>query len=132
MSWLLNKKMDIKDSSDIKILVDRFYDKVNQDELLSPIFNEVMQVDWDKHLPIMYQFWGSLLLGEHSYQGNPMQKHIEISKIVPLGEKEFERWLALFNQNINENFSGPKADEAKLRAANIARLMEHKVNAKNN
>jgi hemoglobin len=132
MSWLLNKKMDIKDSSDIKILVDRFYDKVNQDELLSPIFNEVMQVDWDKHLPIMYQFWGSLLLGEHSYQGNPMQKHREISKIVPLGEKEFERWLALFNQNINENFSGPKADEAKLRAANIARLMEHKVNAKNN
>jgi hemoglobin len=123
--------MDLKDSSDIQILVNRFYDKVNQDELLSPIFNEMMQVNWDKHLPIMYKFWGSLLLGEHSYQGNPMQKHIEISKTAPLGEKEFERWLALFYQNIDENFSGPKADEAKLRAANIARLMEYKVNAKN-
>lgn len=123
--------MDIKDSSDIKILVDRFYDKVNQDEILSPIFNEIMQVDWATHLPIMYQFWGSLLLGEQSYSGNPMQKHIEISKTVPLGEKEFARWLLLFNQNIDEHFKGPKAAEAKLRAANIARLMEFKVNAKN-
>jgi len=121
----------ISTPDDIKILVNRFYDKVNQDEILSPIFNEIMQVNWDTHLPIMYQFWGSLLLGEHSYTGNPMQKHIEISKIVPLGEKEFERWLFLFNQNIDENFTGPKADEAKLRASNIARLMEYKVNAKN-
>lgn len=121
----------ISTADDIKILVDRFYDKVNQDEILSPIFNEIMHVNWDTHLPIMYQFWGSLLLGEHSYSGNPMQKHIEISKIVPLGEKEFARWLELFNQNINENFTGPKAEEAKLRAANIARLMEFKVNSKN-
>lgn len=121
----------ISTPDDIKILVDHFYDKVNQDDILSPIFNEIMQVNWDAHLPIMYQFWGSLLLGEQSYSGNPMQKHIEISKIVPLGEKEFTRWLELFNQNIDENFTGPKADEAKLRAANIARLMEFKVNSKN-
>ncbi len=123
--------MHISSPTEIKILVDRFYDKVNQDEILSPIFNEIMQVNWDAHLPIMYQFWGSLLLGEQSYTGNPMQKHIEISKIVPLGEKEFARWLELFNQNIDENFTGPKAEEAKLRAANIARLMEFKVNSKN-
>lgn len=117
--------------NDIQILVDRFYDKVNQDEILSPIFNEIMQVNWDTHLPIMYQFWGSLLLGEHSYTGNPMQKHIEISKIVPLREKEFARWLELFNQNIDENFTGPKAEEAKLRASNIARLMEFNLSSIN-
>jgi|LakMenEpi03Aug12_release.lakeMendotaPanAssembly.Ray.scaffolds.fasta_scaffold82643_2 hemoglobin len=123
--------MQISSPSDIKTLVDRFYDKVNQDEILSPIFNEIMQVNWDTHLPIMYQFWGSLLLGEHSYTGNPMQKHIEISKIVPLGEKEFARWLELFNQNIDEHFTGPKAEEAKLRASNIARLMEFNLSSIN-
>jgi hemoglobin len=123
--------MQISSAADIKILVDRFYDKVNQDEILSPIFNKIMQVNWDTHLPIMYQFWGSLLLGENSYSGNPMQIHMQISKTVPLGEIEFARWLELFNQNIDENFTGTKADEAKLRAANIARLMEFKVNSKN-
>jgi len=111
-------------------MVDSFYDKVNSDDILSPIFNKIMQVNWDTHLPIMYQFWGSLLLGEHSYYGNPMQKHMQISKIVSLGPKEFERWLYLFKQNIDELFEGEKADEAKLRAENIARLMEFKVNHK--
>ena len=98
--------MLISSPSDIKTLVDRLYDKVNQDEILSPIFNEIMQVNWDAHLPIMYQFWGSLLLGEHSYTGNPMQKHIEISKIVPFGEKNLHvgwNYLTKTSTNISQD-----------------------------
>lgn len=42
---------DNKTFEDIKTLFDRFYDKVNRDELLGPIFNNVAKVEWATHLP---------------------------------------------------------------------------------
>jgi hemoglobin len=62
---------DIATEADIKILVDSFYQKVNDDELLAPIFNGIAQVDWAEHLPTMYQFWGSMLLHTNTYRGRP-------------------------------------------------------------
>lgn len=118
---------DIQDKSDIRLLVDSFYEKVRQNSLLAHIFEEVAQVDWQLHLPKMYAFWASILLDEHSYEGNPMLRHIELSKICPLGETEFEEWLQLFYQTVDELFEGEKAQEAKLRAANIARRMLYKI-----
>jgi hemoglobin len=107
---------DIRDAADIRTLVDRFYEKVNSDALLSPVFNEVAQVDWQKHLPVIYRFWESLLLGTGSYHGAPFPKH----GALPVEQQHFERWLSLFAAAVNENFAGPKAEEAKLRAVCIA------------
>ncbi len=121
--------MEVVSQNEIELMVNSFYKRVNQDAILSPIFNEVMRVDWDLHLPIMYKFWGSILLGAQSYSGNPIQKHIEISKILPLTQEAFDRWLELFTENIEAQFTGVKAEETKLRAANIARLMFFQVNA---
>jgi hemoglobin len=42
--------VDIQTQAHIRILVDRFYEKVNRDALLAPIFNEVAGVDWPSHL----------------------------------------------------------------------------------
>lgn len=114
---------DISTGEDIKILVDNFYNKVNSDELLCPVFNDFSKVDWDKHLPIMYRFWGTLLLGEKSYSGSPFPKHISL----PVGKIHFERWVKLFIQTIDENFSGSTADEAKLRASNIASIFQARM-----
>ena len=75
----------------------------------------------------MYSFLASLLLDEHSFSGNPMLKHIEFSKLTPMTEIQFSEWLLLFTQTTDELFEGKKADEAKTRAANIARLMLHKI-----
>lgn len=107
---------DIQCSADIKALVDRFYDKLNGDGLLGPIFNGIAKVDWAHHLPVMYQFWESLLLGARTYQGAPFPKHMAL----PVGQEHFERWLTLFVATVNENFQGPKAEEAKGRALCIA------------
>ncbi|MGC1244127.1 MAG: group III truncated hemoglobin, partial [Chryseosolibacter sp.] len=60
-------KHDIINREDIKLLVDSFYEKVQADALLAPVFNHV---DWPHHLPIMYNFWSSMLLGDQSYRGN--------------------------------------------------------------
>ena len=40
-------KKDIQDRIDIEILVNNFYDRVKDDELLGRIFDKVMKVDWD-------------------------------------------------------------------------------------
>ena len=120
-------KNDITNKSDIKLLVDTFYDKVKANSTIGNIFNDIAKVDWQYRLPKMYSFWASLLLDAHSFSGNPMLKHIELSKLTPMTEIQFSEWLLLFTQTTDELFEGKKADEAKTRAANIARLMLHKI-----
>ncbi|HRN40520.1 MAG TPA: group III truncated hemoglobin [Vicingus sp.] len=118
---------DITSKEDIKLLVDTFYNKVQTNATLGYIFNDVAKLNWDEHLPKMYSFWGSLLLQEHSYQGNPMQIHVELSKITTMSSVEFSEWINLFYQTVDELFEGEIASEAKIRAANIARLMQHRI-----
>lgn len=120
-------KPDISSKEDIKLLVDTFYNKVQANTTLGYIFNDVAKLNWDEHLPKMYSFWGSLLLQEHSYNGNPMKIHVELSKITPMSAAEFSEWISLFYQTVDELFEGEIASEAKTRAANIARLMQHKI-----
>ena len=118
---------DIENEADIKNLVDRFYEKVIDDPEIGFIFTRVMAVSWEVHLPIMYNFWGSILLGSGAYSGNPMQKHIALDKLVQLEDHHFERWLLLWRNTVRENFEGRSAEEAISRATNIAALMKHKV-----
>jgi truncated hemoglobin YjbI len=44
---------------------------------------------------------------------------------VPLGTREFGRWLDLFHDSVNTAFRGPCAEAAKLRASRIAAVMQH-------
>lgn len=111
---------DIENRNDIEFLVKNFYEKVQQDELLAPKF---LHLDWEKHLPIMYNFWSSMLLGDQSYQGNPFQKHIALAIDPP----HFDRWLKLFTQAVDEHFTGAKAEEVKSRAQSIAGVWQHKM-----
>ena len=111
---------DIAEREDIKTLVDRFYDKVKTDSLLGPVFS---QVDWQHHLPIMYNFWSSVLLGDESYRGNPLQKHLHLE----INKTHFSRWLTLFAETVDENFVGETADEVKKRAQAIAGIFQFKM-----
>jgi hemoglobin len=114
---------DITTEADVILMVDSFYDKVNVDPILSPVFNDFSKVDWDKHLPIMYRFWNTLLLGKQEYMGSPFDKHIPL----PIGAEHFERWVALFHENIDDLFKGDVADQSKLRATSIAHVFKSKL-----
>jgi hemoglobin len=111
---------DITNHKDIVVMVDAFYEKVKKDELLSPVF---AHVDWTHHLPVMYDFWSTIVLGAQAFQRDPFQKHIPLGLEV----KHFNRWLKLFNHTIDEHFAGVHADEVKSRARNIASIFEHKL-----
>lgn len=115
---------DIIDRNDVIKFVDRFYDKVKEDTLLGP---EFAHVNWLHHLPVMFSFWSSMLLGEQSYRGNPLQKHLPL----PIGTVHFNRWLQLFKETIDENFSGVNAEEVKVRAQAIARVFQIKMGLTN-
>lgn len=119
----MNNTKEIQSKDEIKELVDSFYDKVNRDPLLSPVFNDFAGVNWEKHLPVMYSFWGSILLGDFTYKGNPFLKHIPL----PIDKTHFDRWLSLFMETIDERFTGEKAEEAKQRAQSIAGIFQYKL-----
>lgn len=120
-------KSDITNRKDIELLVNTFYEKIRSNPVLGYIFDDVAKINWETHLPKMYSFWASILLGEHSFSGNPMQKHIALSKITEMTDKEFSEWLHLFTVTVDELFFGENSNEAKLRAGNIARLMLHNI-----
>ena len=75
----------------------------------------------------MYDFWETLLLDASLYGGNVMEPHFLLNKKVKLEPWYFDRWLLLFFQTLDENFEGPKVDEAKKRVQNIARIMQFKM-----
>ena len=122
---------DIDNTDDIKVLVDSFYIRVLADPVIGFIFNDVIPISWEHHMPVMYAFWGSVLLGSDTYHSNPMTKHIAMNRIVPLEQEHFDRWLELWEMNVRSLFSGENTEQAITRARNIASLMLYKVQQSN-
>src|SRR5688572_319998 len=120
-------KTDLDTRENIEKMVDSFYEKVKDDEQISHFFREVMKVQWEKHLPKMYDFWESVILGHNTYSGNPMKVHGHIHEKSPLSQKDFQVWLDLFDKNLTEHFEGKYTEIAKQRALSIATVMQLKI-----
>lgn len=119
------KKLESRE--DIELLVNSFYAKVIKDETIGFFFKDVVNVNWDKHLPKMYTFWETILFGQMSYKGNPMQIHFPINEIKAMEKHHFAKWLELWKQTIEENFEGENASSAITKSENIANLMAYKM-----
>ncbi len=113
---------DITGVADIEVFVNEFYGKVQQDELIGPVFSAVIG-DWQPHLYRMYAFWNAALFGVAGFKGNPFAKHAPL----PISGEHFERWLELFYATIDEHFGGPMADETKRRAEVMAAMFVYKL-----
>jgi hemoglobin len=79
----------------IASLVDAFYRKIREDQLLAPIFADAIGTDWKPHLEKMNAFWSSVLLASGTYKGNPMIAHLQLPR---LAQRHFERWLQLWRE----------------------------------
>ncbi|MFN8355214.1 MAG: group III truncated hemoglobin [Spirosomataceae bacterium] len=118
---------DISQRADIEQIVNTFYQKVRNDAQLGPIFDEIAQVNWNKHLPKMYDFWEHVLWGTGSYNGHPMLPHFQVNDKFPLLTQHFNHWKALFFETVDELFVGEQADRMKASATSIASIMESKM-----
>ncbi|MBL0055954.1 MAG: group III truncated hemoglobin [Chitinophagaceae bacterium] len=120
-------KKDIENRQDIELIVNRFYEKVTADPVIGFIFTDLAKVNWEQHLPVMYDFWENSLFYTGSYTGNPMELHKRLNRVLPLRDEHFDRWTLLFNSTIDELFTGEKAELAKQRAYSIATVIRIKI-----
>jgi len=118
---------DILTRTDVERLVNTFYGYVRGEPELGPVFNDVVNVDWETHLPKMYNFWENILFQTGSYKGGMMWVHLNVNAQVPLHTDLFERWLALFFFTVDELFAGPNAEAAKAHALRVAEVMNAKL-----
>jgi hemoglobin len=117
---------DIETRKDIQALMVDFYDLAFADDMIGYIFTDVAKMDLDEHLPVIVDFWESMILGTGSYQArgrNPMLIHHQLAEKTPLLPEHFERWLELFESSVNKLFIGERAELIKHRASSIAERM---------
>lgn len=119
----MNTIKEIQDLDDIKFLVNTFYGKIREDDLLKDIFNNVIQDRWPEHLEKMYRFWQTVLLDEHTYNGTPFVPHAKL----PIAEEHFNQWIKLFYETVDKNFIGKKAEHAKWQGARMAEMFLYKI-----
>lgn len=121
-------KKDIRNRADIEQMVNLFYEKVRKDPLIGYIFNDVAKVNWEKHLPVMYNFWDNAIFFSGTYSGNPMELHKHLHKVAHLESRHFDRWNELFISTVDELFEGNNATLAKNRALSISTVMRLNIN----
>lgn len=109
----------------IENLVTHFYQRVKKDELLGPIFNDVAQIDWEHHIPLLCQFWNSIMLKTNEYHGGAYMKHVLLGQKVDIEESHFERWLSLFKEEALKHLPPEAAKEIIQKAAMIADSLKY-------
>lgn len=127
----MTPKRDIETRGDIETFIQSFYKKVIVNETIGVVFTKIFPINWEHHIPLIVDFWETILLDNPVYKKNAMAVHFDINKVFPLQKKHFDAWLYLFNTTIDEMFEGTKASLAKKRAEGIAQVMLLKMNAEN-
>jgi len=124
-------KPDINSRADIEKFITAFYEKVKVDTTIGFIFTEVVQMNWEKHIPLIVDFWETILLDNPVYKKNAMEVHFDLNKKIPLQKEHFTKWLILFGNAIDELFEGKTAAMAKTRARSIGDVMFFKMDNAN-
>jgi hemoglobin len=122
---------DIHNQDDLYLLVDNFYQKLLSDKSINYIFTDVVKIHLEEHLPILVTFWSQAILGTGGYTNNLTQIHLDIDKKEHLTPELFKIWLNHFNNSVDENFMGEKAEQIKTQALSIATIMQIKIMQKN-
>lgn len=120
-------KPDLLGRSDIIVLVNGFYKKVEADQSLSHIFNGIAKVDWDSHLPRLYDFWDTVIFRSGTFRGDPIGVHTKLLAGTRLDWPLFERWLELFRETLDEHFAGENAGHILRCAEDMARVIHSKI-----
>lgn len=125
-------KLDISNREDIDLLMREFYSTAMVDDTIGYIFTDVAKLDLDHHLPIIGDFWETMLFqsGRYSQHGrNPLIVHGDLNRKTPLNRDHFARWLEIFSEKIDALFEGERAEFLKFRARMMADRMLNFIGA---
>ena len=121
-------KRDLENREDIEAVLQAFYQKATQDDLIGHFFTVVIKLDIQQHIPIIANFWEAILFGSRTYGKNVMEVHQHIHQLSTIRKEHLDRWVQLFTQTIDQFYEGEKATLMKQRGASIATLMDIKLN----
>ena len=126
------RNADIADRADLEALLRRFYGRVLHDDLLAEPFTQVRDVSGlDAHIPVMADFWETVLFRAGLYRGSALPAHLQVHHRTPLAGRHFVRWLTTWVAMVDDMFSGPTAHRAKTEAARIAWAMHRRLTGDN-
>jgi len=84
-------------------------------------------VNWEKHLPKLYDFWDTVLFRANTFRGNLIGAHAQLIPTAGMRQELFDHWLTLFRATVAENFSGPKAGHIVRCAEDMANVIYSKI-----
>ena len=118
---------DITNREDLTQLMESFYHKALQDDVIGHFFNEVAPLQMETHIPLIVDFWETIVFDKAKYSGNVLGVHEHLHQLSAFKEEHFNRWVALFKETVNELFFGEKAEMIKQRGESIATVMKIKL-----
>ena len=127
MSLMTTTGTDLATRADVHALLARFYGRVLADDLLAAPFTDVREKGLDAHLPVMCDFWETVLFRAGLYQGSALDVHRHVHHDHPLSHRHFVRWLTLWLDTVDAMYRGPVADQAKVQARRIAWAMHRRL-----
>jgi hemoglobin len=110
------------DRSSIHTLVHQFYADVRADPELGPLFDKAIGARWDAHLARMVEFWSTVMLGTHNFQGNVFGTHMALEGVEP---EHFRRWLGMFFATTDRLFAPDVAREFQVVGRRIASSLQY-------
>lgn len=118
---------DLSSRADVEALLRRFYGRVLIDNVLNEPFTEVRAKGLESHLPVMADFWETVLFRAGLYKGSALTAHRHVHRRTALSARHFMRWLTIWNNTVDEMYCGPVAEQAKVQAARIAWAMHRRL-----
>jgi hemoglobin len=122
---------DLAGRADIETLLRRFYGRVLVDDILAEPFAELRIKGLDSHIPVMADFWQTVLFRGGLYRGSALHAHRHVHQRTPLSGKHFIRWLTIWSDTVDEMFQGALAEHAKIQATRLAWAMHRRLTGEN-
>lgn len=124
-------KKEIENRDDVETMLLAFYKKAFEDEVIGHFFTTVVPLNIETHLPLITEFWMSVLFNTGYYSKNVMEVHTHINSLSPIKKEHLDRWIKLFTETVDQFFVGDAAALAKQRALSVATLMHIKLHNHN-
>lgn len=121
-------KPDVTTRAQLETMLAHFYEQALADVQIGFFFTEIVSLDMARHLPVITDFWESVVLGTRGYSKNVMALHQHIHQQAPIRKEHLDRWTELFLRAIDTHFEGPNATLMAQRARSIAMMMNLKLN----
>ena len=98
-------RADLANRGDVEALLRRLYGQVLVDDILAEPFAEIRMNGPESHLPVMCDFWQTVLFRAGLYGRSEVRAHHPVR--AGDGLLHVRRWLKLWNSAIDQMYHGP-------------------------